>query len=205
MLQVSVSTHNIVPKPSSTYQNTHHTPIITPAQLPHHQNLNSLHLKQPSNVKDAVEKPDLENDKTIIVPQASQDSKPNTHHSSSATQKRISDVNAESPLSSVSRCSTPAIDTPTQNNSLPTSIKAKPSTPIGYKTLRDPPKSWNSQINSQIARVNQNVKAQQLANAVAAASQSGGVNAQGRFAGDLKSVRPAKFFKGRNMPRYLGK
>lgn len=67
----------------------------------------------------------------------------------------------------------------------PMTIKTKPSTPIGYKTLRDPPKSWNSQINLQIAK---NTIAQNRQNS-----------------GELKNVRPAKFFKGRNtMPRYLG-
>nr|CAI5818142.1 unnamed protein product [Callosobruchus analis] len=66
------------------------------------------------------------------------------------------------------------------NNKL--NIKSKPSTPIGYKTLRDPPKSWNSQISKA------NVTKPQPDPKV-----------------DLKSVRPAKFFKMRNnMPRYLG-
>ncbi|KAJ8973010.1 hypothetical protein NQ317_004608 [Molorchus minor] len=62
-------------------------------------------------------------------------------------------------------------------------VKVKPSTPIGYKTLRDPPKSWNSQISK--------------ANLNKAAPDP-------KFS-DLKNVRPAKFFKMRNnMPRYLG-
>ncbi|XP_064214617.1 polycomb group protein Psc isoform X2 [Tribolium castaneum] len=55
-------------------------------------------------------------------------------------------------------------------------IKSKPSTPIGYKTLRDPPKSWNSQI----AKVTKPLS-------------------------DPKNIKPAKFFKRRNnLPRYLG-
>lgn len=62
-------------------------------------------------------------------------------------------------------------------------IKSKPSTPIGYKTLRDPPKTWNPQIS----RANLN-------RVVAEAKCS-----------DLKNIRPPKFFKLRNnMPRYLG-
>ncbi|CAH1986413.1 unnamed protein product [Acanthoscelides obtectus] len=67
------------------------------------------------------------------------------------------------------------------NNKL--NIKSKPSTPIGYKTLRDPPKSWNSQISK--------------------ANLSKSPQPDPKV--DLKSVRPAKFFKMRNnMPRYLG-
>jgi hypothetical protein len=62
-------------------------------------------------------------------------------------------------------------------------IKSKASTPIGYKTLRDPPKSWNSQI----AKANINKPLLDPKH------------------GDLKNVRPAKFFKMRNnLPRYLG-
>ncbi|KAJ3653108.1 hypothetical protein Zmor_019025 [Zophobas morio] len=62
-------------------------------------------------------------------------------------------------------------------------IKSKPSTPIGYKTLRDPPKSWNSQIAK--ANINKPISDPKY--------------------GDLKNVRPAKFFKMRNnLPRYLG-
>ncbi|KAL1502717.1 hypothetical protein ABEB36_007821 [Hypothenemus hampei] len=139
-----------------SYQNAHHTAIITPSQLPHHQHMNSLQHRAK----------DEENSKAI-------------------------DINS-------------AINTNTEssgNGTLLTTVKPKPSTPLGYKTLRDPPKSWNSQINSQIAKVNQNVKAQQMAN-LAASSQTSGTPNKG--AGDLKNVRPAKFFKGRNMPRYLG-
>ncbi|XP_022907092.2 uncharacterized protein [Onthophagus taurus] len=63
-------------------------------------------------------------------------------------------------------------------------IKNKPSTPIGYKTLRDPPRSWNPQLSRPV-----------LNRGVAGGSQGDG----------LKNVRPPKFFKIRNnMPRYLG-
>ncbi|KAJ8913690.1 hypothetical protein NQ315_007407 [Exocentrus adspersus] len=62
-------------------------------------------------------------------------------------------------------------------------IKSKPSTPIGYKTLRDPPKSWNSQISK--ANLNKQPTDPKYS--------------------ELKNIRPAKFFKMRNnMPRYLG-
>lgn len=67
------------------------------------------------------------------------------------------------------------------NNKL--GAKSKPSSPIGYKTLRDPPKSWNSQISK--ANVNKPAPDPKYS--------------------ELKNVRPAKFFKMRNnMPRYLG-
>lgn len=60
-------------------------------------------------------------------------------------------------------------------------VKSKPSTPIGYKTLRDPPKSWNPQL----PRPNFNK------------------SPDSKYPD--KNVRPAKFFKMRNnMPRYLG-
>lgn len=73
-----------------------------------------------------------------------------------------------------------AITTPTTAVSTKMTIKSKPSTPIGYKTLRDPPKSWNPQISR--AKPSSDPKYS-----------------------DLKNVRPAKFFKMRNnMPRYLG-
>ncbi|CAH0549273.1 unnamed protein product [Brassicogethes aeneus] len=72
------------------------------------------------------------------------------------------------------------VTTPTTSNSTKVSTKTKPSTPIGYKTLRDPPKSWNSQISkANISKTPQDVS--------------------------LKNVKPAKFFKMRNnMPRFLG-
>lgn len=61
--------------------------------------------------------------------------------------------------------------------------KPKPTTPIGYKTLRDPPKSWNSQISK--ANLNKSSPEQKYS--------------------ELKNVKP-KFFKMRNnIPRYLGK
>lgn len=61
-------------------------------------------------------------------------------------------------------------------------VKTKSTTPIGYKTLRDPPKSWNSQISK--ANFNKTSPDQKYS--------------------ELKNVRP-KFFKMRNnIPRYLG-
>ncbi|XP_031330877.1 polycomb group protein Psc-like, partial [Photinus pyralis] len=82
------------------------------------------------------------------------------------------------PTSQVPPTSTPP---PTiLNNKL--SIKTKSNNPIGYKTLRDPPKTWNPQI-----------------------SRASLLKSPDPKYADLKNVRPAKFFKMRNnMPRYLG-
>uniref|UniRef100_A0AAR5Q7H9 RING-type domain-containing protein n=2 Tax=Dendroctonus ponderosae TaxID=77166 RepID=A0AAR5Q7H9_DENPD len=153
-----------------------HTPIITPAHLSHRQHLSAL--KQSLAENPTEEQVMSQND----LRSASQNVKDSEKPADAENQQG---------------------DTPVSLCQMPT-MKTKPSTSIGYKTLRDPPKSWNSQINSQIARVNQNAKAQQLANAAAAAAQCATGNGQGRSATDLKTVRPAKFFKGRNMPRYLG-
>ncbi|CAG9860973.1 unnamed protein product [Phyllotreta striolata] len=75
---------------------------------------------------------------------------------------------------------------PSQNAANKTSnstTKTKLNTPIGYKTLRDPPKSWNSQISK--ANLSKSSPDPKYPN--------------------LKNVRPAKFFKIRNnIPRYLG-
>lgn len=79
--------------------------------------------------------------------------------------------------------SSSAITTPTTAVSTKMTIKTKPTTPIGYKTLRDPPKSWNPQISR--GNITKPINDPKYT--------------------DLKNVRPAKFFKMRNnMPRYLG-
>lgn len=65
-----------------------------------------------------------------------------------------------------------------KTNSSAVTPKSKPNSPMGYKTLRDPPKTWNPQI----ARPKPSATAE-----------------------PSKNVRPAKFFKVRNnIPRYLG-
>ncbi|KAF7267465.1 hypothetical protein GWI33_019300 [Rhynchophorus ferrugineus] len=95
----------------------------------------------------------------------------NAHHAKTTSAASNQDTTTVTPVAE-------------SNLAAQSTIKTKPSTPIGYKTLRDPPKSWNSQINLQIAKTS---------------------NAQNRQnSGDLKNVRPPKFFKGRNIPRYLG-
>ncbi|XP_011163365.1 uncharacterized threonine-rich GPI-anchored glycoprotein PJ4664.02 [Solenopsis invicta] len=73
----------------------------------------------------------------------------------------------------------------------------KQSQSIGYKTLRDPPKSWNPTLskNNYVAAKNQ---AKEMQNQTQTqTSMSEGTNKQ------IPS-KPAKIFKMRNMPRYLG-
>lgn len=71
----------------------------------------------------------------------------------------------------------------------------KQSQSVGYKTLRDPPKSWNPTLskNNYVAAKNQ---AKEMQNQTQT-SMSEGANKQ------IPS-KPAKIFKMRNMPRYLG-
>lgn len=72
----------------------------------------------------------------------------------------------------------------------------KQSQPVGYKTLRDPPKSWNPTLskNNYVAVKNQ---AKEMQNQTQTTSASEGTSKQ------IPS-KPAKIFKMRNMPRYLG-
>lgn len=71
----------------------------------------------------------------------------------------------------------------------------KQSQSVGYKTLRDPPKSWNPTLskNNYVAAKNQ---AKEMQNQTQT-SMAEGTNKQ------IPS-KPAKIFKMRNMPRYLG-
>ncbi|XP_014475956.1 PREDICTED: polycomb group protein Psc-like [Dinoponera quadriceps] len=75
------------------------------------------------------------------------------------------------------------------------SVLKKQSQPIGYKTLRDPPKSWNPTLskNNYVAVKNQ---AKEMQNQTQTAASEG----------TSKQIpsKPAKIFKMRNMPRYLG-
>ena len=70
--------------------------------------------------------------------------------------------------------------------------------PVGYKTLRDPPKSWNPTLskNNYITVKNQKEIQNQIQ------SQSQGFS-DGTGSKPILS-KPAKIFKMRNMPRYLG-
>ncbi|XP_011642355.1 mucin-5AC-like [Pogonomyrmex barbatus] len=68
----------------------------------------------------------------------------------------------------------------------------KPYQPIGYKTLRDPPKTWNPTLSKNyFAAVKNQAKEMQTQNISEDTSKQ------------IPS-KPAKIFKMRNMPRYLG-
>ena len=78
-------------------------------------------------------------------------------------------------------------------------VQKKHSQAVGYKTLRDPPKSWNPTLskNNYVAVKNQAKEMQNQSQA------SYGVN-DGSSASKQIPSKPAKIFKIRNMPRYLG-
>lgn len=96
------------------------------------------------------------------------------------------DVKSSKTQLSGSKCNDVGAGTSTNSvqNSLNNKMvpKTKANVPLSYKTLRDPPKSWNSQI-SKLSK--QNIMSDNKA--------------------DQKNAKPAKFFKMRNnMPRFLG-
>ncbi|XP_001601096.1 polycomb group protein Psc [Nasonia vitripennis] len=76
----------------------------------------------------------------------------------------------------------------------------KHSQAVGYKTLRDPPKSWNPTLskNNYVAAKNQ---AKEMQNQAQAAY---GMNDGSGTASKQPASKQAKIFKIRNMPRYLG-
>ncbi|CAK9822078.1 Polycomb complex protein BMI-1 [Anthophora retusa] len=75
------------------------------------------------------------------------------------------------------------------------SVSKKQSQAVGYKTLRDPPRCWNPTLsrNNYVAVKNQSKEAQSQLH-------------QNTFFERSKTIqsKPAKIFKMRNMPRYLG-
>ncbi|KAK9874322.1 hypothetical protein WA026_002673 [Henosepilachna vigintioctopunctata] len=85
--------------------------------------------------------------------------------------------------SSASTISTSNLNSNVTNAKTNSNAKPKSNAPLGYKTLRDPPKSWNSQISK--ANITKPLPDPKYS--------------------DLKNARPAKFFKMRNnMLRFLG-
>ena len=78
---------------------------------------------------------------------------------------------------------------------IPSSVSKKQSQAVGYKTLRDPPRCWNPTLskNNYVAVKNQSKETQSQLH-------------QTTFSERSKSIqsKPAKIFKMRNMPRYLG-
>ncbi|OAD56640.1 Polycomb complex protein BMI-1 [Eufriesea mexicana] len=75
------------------------------------------------------------------------------------------------------------------------SISKKQSQAVGYKTLRDPPKCWNPTLskNNYVAVKNQSKETQNQLHQTTLFERSKTIQS-----------KPAKIFKMRNMPRYLG-
>lgn len=75
------------------------------------------------------------------------------------------------------------------------SISKKQSQAVGYKTLRDPPRCWNPTLskNNYIAVKNQSKETQNQLHQTTLFERSKTIQS-----------KPAKIFKMRNMPRYLG-
>lgn len=75
------------------------------------------------------------------------------------------------------------------------SVSKKQSQAVGYKTLRDPPRCWNPTLskNNYVAVKNQSKETQSQLHQTAFSEKSKSIQS-----------KPAKIFKMRNMPRYLG-
>ncbi|KAL3271104.1 hypothetical protein HHI36_021600 [Cryptolaemus montrouzieri] len=121
----------------------------------------------------------------INVPKPLQSTSSTSKSEVKTSSKSVMNVKNEVKVNSVpNTCSvaTNSSNSPVTNSKVNISLKPKSSTPMGYKTLRDPPKSWNSQISKANLSKPPDPKYS-----------------------DLKNVRPAKFFKMRNnMLRFLG-
>ncbi|XP_018335423.1 mucin-5AC [Agrilus planipennis] len=117
--------------------------------------------------------------RTDPKPSTSTPNTKNTSQSSNAVNVQTSSIDTKS-----SEFKPTTVAQATVNNK--SSVKGSKTTavPLGaYRTLREPPKSWNSQISK-------------------AHVQKTGVDVK---AGESKNAKPAKFFKMRNnIPRYLG-
>ena len=111
----------------------------------------------------------------------------NTHHGI-----LINEIKDKRPINS-SMSSAQVAMLSSQNQKIP---PKKHSQAIGYKTLRDPPKSWNPSLSKKdyVATKNQ---AKELQNQLQYSIDSDGSQKQ-------IASKPAKIFKIRNMPRYLG-
>ncbi|XP_076633487.1 uncharacterized protein LOC143347816 [Colletes latitarsis] len=102
--------------------------------------------------------------------------------------------NVKDSLRATSLVSTSPTATSHSIQKVPSSISKKQSQAVGYKTLRDPPRCWNPTLskNNYVAVKNQNKETQSQLHQTALSER--------------KSIqsKPAKIFKMRNMPRYLG-
>lgn len=75
----------------------------------------------------------------------------------------------------------------------------KQSQAMGYKTTRDPPKSWNPTLSKNYVAAKNHAK--ELQNQSQAAY---GIPDGSNISKQQIPSKPAKIFKIRNMPRYLG-
>lgn len=148
------------------------------------------------------------------------------HTSSVSSGKELSKVTDGVDLSAKRDTPKMAVVAPTQSVVTNSASGRKPfnssssSSPVGYKTLKTPPKSWNQSI-TRLSFLSSTKNNTYMANTV-------GVSCDGRRSGDPAGkggdnsgtvgsgskavacgnntvpVKPNRFFKMRNMPRYLG-
>jgi Vesicle coat complex COPII, subunit SEC24/subunit SFB2/subunit SFB3 len=148
------------------------------------------------------------------------------HTSSGSSGKEPSNVTDGVDLSAKRETPKMAVVAPTQSVVTNSGSGRKPfnssssSSPVGYKTLKTPPKSWNQSI-TRLSFLSSTKNNTYMANTV-------GVSCDGRRSGDPAGkgggssgavgsgskamgcgnstvpVKPNRFFKMRNMPRYLG-
>ncbi|KAI4487023.1 hypothetical protein M0802_012123 [Mischocyttarus mexicanus] len=105
------------------------------------------------------------------------------------THVAIKDNTNAVPITSIST------SVPTSHGSQKISSLKKHNQSTGYKTLRDPPKSWNPTLskNNYVAVKNQSKELQTTQSAASEGTSSKHIPS-----------KPAKIFKMKNMPRYLG-
>ncbi|EFN85331.1 uncharacterized protein LOC105182439 [Harpegnathos saltator] len=142
----------------------------------------------PDLLKIAKKTPSLSNSDTAIKHIPNIPNVPVYTPSSNTTTVESKGAKIASSTSVALAVPTSSAPTPTPHVSQRTSSLKKQNQAVGYKTLRDPPKCWNPTLskNNYVAVKNQNQ-----------ASASEGTSKQ------IPS-KPAKIFKMRNMPRYLG-
>lgn len=148
------------------------------------------------------------------------------HTSSGSSGKEVSKVTDGVDLSAKRDTPKMAIVAPTQSVVTNSASGRKPfsssssSSPVGYKTLKTPPKSWNQSITrlSFLSSTKNNTHGANTAGVSCDGRRSGdpsgkGVDRSGVVGSDSKAMgcgnstvpaKPNRFFKMRNMPRYLG-
>ncbi|XP_053982297.1 mucin-2-like [Hylaeus volcanicus] len=111
-----------------------------------------------------------------------------------ATESKNVYSNVKDSLRATSLISTSPTATSHSIQKVPSSVSKKQSQAVGYKTLRDPPRCWNPTLskNNYVAVKNQTKETQSHLHQIALSERR-----------SIQS-KPAKIFKMRNMPRYLG-